>query len=391
MIRKHVWKIIIVILLLGGGAFAYLSMGPDRTDKGTAPFPDDLQTETVTRGDLEILVSSTGTLAAVGTVEVGTQVSGTIDQVLVDYNDHVTRGQVLAVLDLSLFEASVTEAEAGMMEARAKLTQAKAELERNKPLYRSGNLSAQEYLDLETTVVLGQAGVMSAEATLKRAKTNLENARIRSPITGTVMTRSIEKGQTVAASYSTPTLFVIAEDLSRMQIEASVDESDIGQIREKQSVRFTVQAYPDETFTGAVSQIRLNPTTVSNVVTYTVMVDAANPKGFLLPGMTATLDFIVAQVKDTLLVPNAALRFSPGDQPRKNDGPAVFILPSQGGAMERVPIVPGLSDGTLTAVTSNDALEENMVVATGRTAQKSEQKRSLLSRLAPGAPGRRPH
>lgn len=386
MTKRHGIKIIFVFLLLMGGVWAIWPLGGEKTE--TETMAGDLQTETVTQGDLEILVSSTGTLAAVGTVDVGTQVSGTIDQVLVDYNDHVKQGQVLAVLDPALFEASVAEAEAGMMEARARLSQAQAELNRNKPLYQSGNLSAQEYLDLETTVVLNQAGVLSAEATLKRAKTNLENAQIRSPITGTVMTRNIEKGQTVAASYSTPTLFVIAEDLSRMQIEASVDESDIGQIREKQNVRFTVQAYLDETFTGVVSQIRLNPTTVSNVVTYTVMVDAENPKGLLLPGMTATLDFIVAQVKNALLVPNAALRYVPEVGPGTNDKPGVYVLPSQG-PMKRVSLVPGLSDGTLTAVMSHEGLEASMVVVTGRTAQKTNQKRGLLSRLAPGSPHRR--
>ncbi|GAB6095563.1 efflux RND transporter periplasmic adaptor subunit [Desulfatiferula olefinivorans] len=345
-----------------------------------------LQQQTVTRGDLETLVSSTGTLVAVGTVDIGTQVSGTIDRVLVDYNDRVSRDQVLAVLDLSLFEAAVDEARAGLIQARARLKQARAELARNRDLFESGNLSAQEYLDLETAVELNRAGVLSAEATLKRAQSNLDNATIASPIDGTVITRSIEAGQTVAASYSTPTLFVIAEDLSRMQIEADVDESDIGLVRLDQRVRFTVQAYPDEVFGGVVTQIRLNPKTVSNVVTYTVMVDADNREGRLLPGMTATTDFVVARAEAVLLVPNAALRFRPEHAPETGRGPGVYV-PRADGGLRRIAVTPGISDGVLTAVDGETELAEGMAVITGRTLEKNTAKKGLLSRLTPPRPG----
>ncbi|MBU1169980.1 MAG: efflux RND transporter periplasmic adaptor subunit [Proteobacteria bacterium] len=373
-----------VIIGLFSGLLVLFFLAYGRMNYGDSPDEENInvQTEKVSRGDLETLVSSTGTLAAVGTVEIGTQVSGTIDQVLVDYNDRVSKGQVLAVLDLSLFEAAVSEARAGLIQAQAKVKQSGAELKRNKPLFDSGNLSAQEYLDLETNVELTRAGILSAEASLKRAESNLENARIRSPIDGTVITRSIEVGQTVAASYSTPTLFVIAEDLSRMQIEANVDESDIGQIRDAQTVRFTVQAYSDEVFTGIVSQIRLNPTTISNVVTYTVIVEAENQTGRLLPGMTATTDFVVARVENALLVPNAAFRFRPDETSTNAVVPAVYTQ-DEGGSLQKIDIKPGISDGTMTAVSDSSGISEGMVVVTGRTTEKSTQKKGLLSRLAP--------
>lgn len=382
MTRPLVKKRLITGILAGLLVLVFWAYGSLNSSQPPDKQQDTIQTATVVRGNLETLVSSTGTLAAVGTVEIGTQVSGTIDKVLVDYNDTVAKGQVLALLDMSLFEAAVSEAQAGVIQAQAKLKQAQAELKRNKPLYDSGNLSAQEYLNLETDVELNRAGLLSARATLKRSESNLENARIRSPIDGTVITRSIEEGQTVAASYSTPTLFVIAEDLSRMQIQANVDESDIGQIRQNQNVRFTVQAYPDEVFSGIVSQIRLNPTTISNVVTYTVMVDADNKKGLLLPGMTATTDFIVAHAENALLVPNAAFRFRPDDQAVSTHDPAVYIQ-DKNGAMQRIPLAPGITDGNLTVIDDQGAISEGMVVITGRTAEKGNQKKSLLSRLSP--------
>jgi HlyD family secretion protein len=382
---RKIWIGVIIVAAVAGGITLWTrgATGPSETKD---PEAGTLQHQAVTRGDLETLVSSTGTLVAVGTVDIGTQVSGTIDRVLVDFNDRVSRDQVLAVLDLSLFEAAVDEARAGLIQAQARLKQARAELTRNRTLFESGNLSAQEYLDLETTVELNRAGALSAEATLNRARSNLDNATIRSPIDGTVITRNIEAGQTVAASYSTPTLFVIAEDLSRMQIEADVDESDIGLIRQDQRVRFTVQAYPDEVFDGVVTQIRLNPKTVSNVVTYTVMVDADNREGRLLPGMTATTDFVVARADAVLLVPNAALRFRPEPVSRTDSGAAVYVL-GKGGNLSRITVTPGISDGNVTAVADDAGLAEGMNIITGRTLEKNTAKKGLLSRLTPPRPG----
>jgi HlyD family secretion protein len=241
---------------------------------------------------------------------------------------------------------------------------------------------------------------------LKKSKTNLENARIRSPIDGTVITRDIEEGQTVAASYSTPTLFVIAEDLSRVEIEANVDESDIGQISLKQDVRFTVQSYPDDIFKGKVTQIRMKPTTISNVVTYTVVVDAGNEKGLLLPGMTATVDFVVAKAENALLIPAGSLRFKPDngavgnevdtvagneqdkkERKERDHEPRVYTL-DNAGLPVKVAVKPGISDGTQTVVADDGSVKEGMVLITGAKAEKAKAKTNLFSKLAPPRPGK---
>lgn len=301
---KKIIVIIIAVSLFGVGIH-YFRAGNGAKEEGPYQFAE------ITKGDLENLVSSTGTLRAVSTVEIGTQVSGTIDRIEVDFNDAVRKGQVLAVLDTALLKVAVLDAEAGVARAQAQHEQAQAEYERNLALFEEGHLSEKEFLPIRINVKITEAAVQSAEASLKRAQINMNHAIIRSPIHGTVIQRNVEPGQTVAASFSTPTLFIIAEDLSQMEIYAAVDESDIGQIKEGQSVRFTVQAYSDETFRGTVQQIRLQPTTLQNVVNYTVVVDAANEENLLLPGMTATVDFVVEERRDVWLVSNAALRFQP--------------------------------------------------------------------------------
>ena len=265
----------------------------------------------VYRGDLENSVSSTGTLSAVGTVEIGTEVSGKVDKVLVDFNDSVRKGQVLAILDTAFLAAAVRDAEAGVVKAEAQLELSSSNYERDRKLFERDMISEQTLTVTKTEVAVNQASLQMAESALDRARTNLQNAVIRSPIDGTVIHRNVEPGQTVAASLSTPTLFIIAENLRKMEIHANVDESDIGRIKQGLPVRFTVEAYLDSTFYGTVRQIRLQPETISNVVNYTVVVDAVNENGLLLPGMTATLDFILDQKKDVLLVKNAALKFQP--------------------------------------------------------------------------------
>lgn len=317
----------------------------------------------VNRGKLEVLVTSTGTLAAVETVEIGTQVSGTIEQLLVDYNDQVKKGQVLARLDQSSFTASVNKAKADVLKAQAELKQAEDEFRRNAPLFDKGYISEQEFLPITTAVDTTKASLQSAEASLEQAQIDLEHTVIRSPIDGTVIDRSVDAGQTVAASLSTPTLFLIAEDLSRMQIETQVDETDIGQIRQGQSVRFTVQSYFDQNFIGSVRQIRLQPETVDNVVTYTVIVDATNESGRLMPGMTATVDFVVHQSENALLVPVAALNFTPDPNRDSNDGSQVFSQQADG-HLQPIQISAGESDGLLTEITEGE-LAAGMQVAIG--------------------------
>jgi len=268
----------------------------------------------VTRGDLESTISATGALSPVTTVDVGTQVSGTIDSVFVDYNDNVKKGQLLAVLDTLMLKMAVLDAEANVEKAEATLQEVNVNYERSLQLFERKMISDADLLSSEVAVKIQQASIKSARVSLQRARRNLEYAVIRSPISGTVISKNVETGQTVAASFSTPTLFKIAEDLSRMEILVDVDESDIGLIKAGQAVRFEVQAYSDKVFTGTATKVRMQPAVVSNVVTYTVVVDAANDENVLLPGMTATVDFVIEQKTDVLLVSNKTLRFTPSDE-----------------------------------------------------------------------------
>ncbi len=265
----------------------------------------------VTRGDVQQTVSSTGALSAVKTVQVGTQVSGKVVAEYADFNDHVTQGQLLARIDPTLQEQAVTDAQAQLAKAQAQLAQARDEYNRNLPLFQEKFISASEFSTVQVNLSVAQAQVKSAQVTLDRAKQNLSYTSIYAPINGVVVERNVDVGQTVAASLSAPQLFLIAQDLSQMQILASVDESDISSIKEGQEAKFTVQSYPNRNFTGNVQQVRLQSKTTDNVVSYTVVVAVQNPNGLLLPGMTATVEFVTNSAKDVLLVPNAALRFRP--------------------------------------------------------------------------------
>ncbi len=268
----------------------------------------------VERGSLTDSVSATGTLSALETVVVGTQVSGNVEQVLVDFNDRVRQGQLLASIETEALDAARSDALAQYARAKAQLAEARALLGQFRPLFEQGVISKQDILPRETALVSAESSLQSAQSQVDRANKNLSNAEIRSPIDGIVIHRNIEPGQTVASSFTTPSLFTLARDLGRMQILALVDESDIGQIREEMDVRFSVAAYSEKSFTGRVRSIRLQPQTVQNVVSYTVVVDAENPEGVLLPGMTATVDFILSEIKDALLVPSAALRVKPSEE-----------------------------------------------------------------------------
>jgi HlyD family secretion protein len=391
----------------------------------------DFKFEVLKRGDIKNVVSSTGTLSAVGTVAVGSQISGTVEKVLVDYNAKVKKGQLLAVVDKTMLEASVRDTEASVAKSQAQLNQAQTEYQRNDKLFQGGYVSEMDFLSAKTSVETAKAALTSAQAALQRAQTNLKYAEIRSPIAGTVIERTIDAGQTIAASMNAPTLFTIAEDLARMQIEASVDESDIGQIKEGMSVNFTVQAYPDQKFTGTVRQIRLKPTTVQDVVNYTVVVDAANAQGVLLPGMTATVEFLVQERKDVLLVSNTALSFQPSQEildtlkssssgrtpdtqgnssgrprPAANEGRTrpdgqmaageqmtpgaatkmarVFYL-DETGKPNMARFVPGATDGSKTEIAQSTKLQEGVRVITGmNTSQKSATTNGSAGLRIPG-------
>ena len=287
-------------------------------------------TAAVTRGDILEVIGATGTLQAVTTVQVGSQVSGTIQSLHADFNSVVGKGQVIARLDPSSFEARVGQARANLLAARANVDRSRATLEDARQKYlRARELSAENLLpkaDLETAKANHEAGaaqlkaseaeVSQAEAALNQAHVDLQHTVIKAPIDGVVIARSVDVGQTVAASFQAPVLFSIANDLTRMQVNASVDEADIGRIRPGQQVSFRVDAFPEQSFEARVEQVRLQPTTVQNVVTYNAIISVDNPRKLLLPGMTATVSVSVRRADGVLRVPAAALRFRPdGFQP----------------------------------------------------------------------------
>lgn len=268
----------------------------------------------VKKGDIRTILTASGSLEPVSEVEVGTQVSGRIDKLLVDFNDNVKKGELLVLLDTTFLAASVKDAKAILQKAEAQLQEAQSKYAVSKKLYDKEMISELDYIVSKTTVSTTKASIQSAKSSLERASTNLKYAFVKSPINGIVIHRNIEQGQTVAASLQSPTLFIIAEDLSKMEILVNVDESDIGQIKEGQYAKFTVQTYSDEEYEGVVKQIRLMPETIQNVVNYTIVVSADNKDGLLLPGMTATVDFYVEEKEDVLLFPNSALRFKPSTE-----------------------------------------------------------------------------
>jgi HlyD family secretion protein len=268
---------------------------------------------TIERGNLQSTVSATGTLNAVTTVSVGTQVSGQVSQLLVDFNDQVKKGELLARIDPTLAIAAVTDAQANLEKAQAQALQASRDYARNRELTNDGLVARSAYEVSQSGATVADAGVKSARVALDRARQNLSYTNIYAPIDGVVVERNVQQGQTVAASLSAPQLFLIANDLSQMQILAQVGESDIAQIKEAQPVSFTVQALTGQTFKGTVKQVRLQSTTTDNVVNYTVVVSVPNTDGKLLPGMTARVQFLTKQADNVLKVSNSALRYKPTD------------------------------------------------------------------------------
>jgi HlyD family secretion protein len=293
-----------MVCTVGAGLFWYFRSAEARS----AP---TFRFAAVERATLESTVSSTGALSAVRTVQVGTQVSGQISALYVDFNDKVKKGQLLARIDPTLQQQAVAESQAALERAEAQLAQAKSEFDRNKSLFDAQVITATEFTTIQVTYRLAQSNVRSAQISLDRTRQNLAYTSIFSPIDGVIVSRAVELGQTVAASLSTPELFRIAESLAEMQILASVDESDIGKIAVDQPASFTVAAYPTRTFNGKVRQKRLLSAVTDNVVNYTVVIAVENTDGKLLPGMTATVKFVTARADDVLAVPNSALRFTP--------------------------------------------------------------------------------
>lgn len=346
------------------------------------------RTEKVTRGEIEMTVTATGTVNAVTNVLVGTQVSGTIKNIYVDFNSPVKKGQLIAQIDPATFQAQVNQARANLLSSKANLEKAEATLvdtkrtmDRNRELFSKNLISRSDLDTSETNYETAKASVSAAKsqvsqtnAALEFAETNLRYTRILSPVDGVVISRNVDVGQTVAASFQTPTLFTIAQDLTKMQIDTNVDEADIGKVIVGQDVEFTVDAYPDVTFKGKVWQVRNAPITIQNVVTYDVVIIVGNPELKLKPGMTANVSIIISTKKDILKIPNAALRFKPSEKgpaaPEKK-GPGVWILEKD--KPRRIPVSPGISDGNYTELVSGELKEGQEVIVESLAKPKSAQ------------------
>ena len=272
-----------------------------------------IRTHVVAEYTVENTVTATGTIEPVETVEVGTQVSGKVEKIYVDFNDVVKKGQLMAELDKQTLNQSLSRAKASLTSAESQLNYARLTYERTKQLYESNAATLAAYQDAQNTYTQAQMSKKNAQAAYDQAMVDLGYAEIYSPIDGIVLDRAVEVGQTVAASFSTPTLFTLANDLTKMQVEADVDEADIGQVKEGQRVSFTVDAYMEDVFNGTVNQIRMKPTTTSNVVTYTVIIDAPNPDQKLVPGMTASVTIVTEEQKG-LAAPAEAFNFTPDEQ-----------------------------------------------------------------------------
>lgn len=351
----------------------------------------------IERGDVESTVSATGTLNAVRTVSVGTQVSGQIAELLVDYNDIVKKGQLLARIDPTLQQQAVTDAQASVERAQAQMLQAQREYNRNRELMNGGLVARSVFETTDSSLDVARANVKSARVALDRAKQNLEYTNIYAPIDGVVVERNVDHGQTVAASLSAPQLFLIANDLRNMQILASVGEGDIAQIKEGQKVKFTVQALSGQTFEGTVAQVRLQSATTENVVNYTVVIAVANPEKKLLPGMTARVDFLTNSAENVLKVANAALRFKPAEdaviaktettasaeststqqrtrgqgqrqrtgnaQRTRSGGSGTLYTVDEKGTLTPIRVRTGLTDGSVTEIRGRELKEGTKVIA----------------------------
>ncbi|SFW29668.1 efflux RND transporter periplasmic adaptor subunit [Nitrosovibrio sp. Nv17] len=282
----------------------------------SASDPDEARyrTEPADRGEIVQSITANGTLNPVVLINVGTQVSGTVYRLHADFNDRVEEGQVLAELDPALFQAQLLQSQASVMNGRTALKLAQNKMDRNRTLVEQGFISPDALEAVEQQLEAARAQLAISEAQLARDRANLGYSVIRSPISGVVIARDVDVGQTVAASFQTPTLFLIAKDLRQMQIDTSVAEADIGLLRIGQTVGFTVDAFPAREFEGTVRQVRLNPEIQHNVVSYNVIVAVSNDEGVLLPGMTANVRFMVDRRSDALRVPNAALRYRPAER-----------------------------------------------------------------------------
>lgn len=374
-VKRRKWWLILFLIV--AGAFLYFFTGS--TDNKATGFA----TATISRGDLRQVVTATGEIQPLNTINVGSQVSGTIEEIFVDYNSKVKKGDVLLKIEPSVLQASVDEAKASLVSSESQRDYAKSEYERNKILYEDGFIARAELEQSQTTYEQAEQNVNKMKSQYDRAVTNLGYATITSPVDGTVISRQVDVGQTVAASFQTPDLFAIAEDLSKMQIETAVSEADIGMIEEGQTVTFTVDAYPTQTFEGNVRQIRLSPTVTSNVVVYTVVIDVDNSDLRLKPGMTAFVTILISEKNDVWKVQNSSLLLRSFDGIVENAGDATtkthLAIQRNVGGTPTVVLVPyekGLVTATETEIIS-DGIQEGDRIIIGRYGQTSSSSSNM--------------
>ena len=363
MKKRYLIPVVIVIIIVL--AFVFYK-------KANAPLK--YRTAPISRSTITQVVEASGTINPVKTVNIGSQVSGLISAIYVDYNSQVKKGQLLAEIDTSLFEAQLQQSVANIANAKANLKKINAIMANDEKTYnRYKNLYARNFiakseLDLAESTYFSdvaqaeaaKAQIMQAEASYKTASANMRYTKIISPVDGTVVSRAVDVGQTVAASFQTPTLFMVAQDLTKMQIETNVSEGDIGKVKVGQEAFYTLDGYQDSVFEGRVTQVRISPTTVSNVVTYTVIVEVNNEEGKLIPGMTANVSIITNKKENILTVPNAALKFTPVTDGRKYNSQGIWIM--QNGKPRRVNIETGVSDETNTEIISKDLKGDETVI-----------------------------
>lgn len=386
---SKIWIAVVVIVIVAVAAWA-MSGGKKEEDI-------NFKEEKVALKTLQNSVTATGTIEAVTSVTVGTQVSGIVNKLYVDYNSQVKKGQVIAELDKTNLLSELNTAKANLASAQSSLNYQAANMERYKTLYKKGLVSADEYENALLTYRQAKEQVASSRENVQRAQTNLGYATITSPIDGTVISKSVEEGQTVAASFNTPELFTIAKDLTNMQVVANVDEADIGNVKEGDRVTFTVDAYPDDTFEGTVKQVRLEATTTNNVVTYEVVISAPNADLKLKPGLTANVTIYTQERSGVLAVANKALRFTPTKETVGKDMKIVDckgknkVWTLNGNTLTAHPVTIGQSDGINTEITKGlkqgDKIVTEIVVNLPEEEDAPQQSQGLIS--GPGPRGKK--
>ena len=404
--KRKIWLIILGIVVLA----IVVAMIVKATKSANKELV--IRTHVVGEYTVENTVTATGTIEPVETVEVGTQVSGKVEKIYVDYNDVVKKGQLMAELDKQTLNQSLSRAKASLTSAESQLNYARLTYERTKQLYEANAATLAAYQEAQNSYTQAQMSKRNAQAAYDQARVDLAYAEIYSPIDGIVLDRAVEVGQTVAASFSTPTLFTLANDLTKMQVEADVDEADIGQVKVGQRVTFTVDAYMDEIFTGTVNQIRMKPTTTSNVVTYTVIIEAPNPDQKLFPGMTASVT-IVTEEETGLAVPAEAFNFTPDEavlkairkadkpegqrpQPPQGERPQMgekgmadhdVVWVKHGDDMSPRPVKVGMSDGAYKIVEQGVQAGDSVVLSAQYVVKEKAVKKGE-NPFMPGPPGR---